>query len=97
MILDEATSSLDSKSEAMVQEALEHLMKGRTTIIIAHRLSTIQNVNQIVTIRGGQIDEVGSPLELARSGGIYDQLLRLQHGKKTESSQKKLQSYDIAG
>jgi len=97
LILDEATSSLDSKSEAMVQEALEYLMKGRTTIIIAHRLSTIQNVNQIVTIRGGQIDEVGSPLELARSGGIYDQLLRLQHGKKTESSQKKLQSYDIAG
>lgn len=97
LILDEATSSLDSKSEAMVQEALERLMKGRTTIIIAHRLSTIQNVDQIITILGGQIDEVGSPAELARSGGIYDQLLKLQHGKNKEQTQKKLQSYDIAG
>ncbi len=96
LILDEATSSLDSKSEAMVQEALEHLMRGRTTIIIAHRLSTIQNVDQIITIRGGKVDEVGSPEELARSGGIYDQLLKLQHGKNKEQTQKKLQSYDIA-
>ncbi len=97
LILDEATSSLDSKSEAMVQQALEHLMKGRTTIIIAHRLSTIQNVDQIVTLQSGKIDEVGSPGELAHSGGIYDQLLKLQHGKDKEQTQKKLQSYDIAG
>ncbi|HSX24214.1 MAG TPA: ABC transporter ATP-binding protein, partial [Candidatus Saccharimonadales bacterium] len=68
LILDEATSSLDSKSEAMVQEALERLMRGRTTIIIAHRLSTIQHVDQIITIRAGQIDEIGTPEELARSG-----------------------------
>ncbi len=97
LILDEATSSLDSKSEAMVQEALQHLMKGRTTIIIAHRLSTIQNVDQIVTMRGGSVDEIGSPDELASSGGIYDQLLKLQHGKDKEQTQKKLKSYDIAG
>lgn len=97
LILDEATSSLDSKSEAMVQDALEHLMKGRTTIIIAHRLSTIQHVDQIVTISGGTIDEIGTPAELAHSGGIYDQLLKLQHGKDKEQSEKKLQSYDIAG
>jgi ATP-binding cassette subfamily B protein len=96
LILDEATSSLDSKSEAMVQEALERLMKGRTTIIIAHRLSTIQHVDQIVTLRGGKIDEIGSPAELARSGGIYDQLLKLQRGKDKEQTKKKLQSYDIA-
>src|SRR4029077_14890759 len=82
LILDEATSSLDSRSEAMVQEALERLMHGRTTIIIAHRLSTIQHVDQIVTLRGGKVDEVGSPRELADSGGIYQQLLELQHGKK---------------
>lgn len=97
LILDEATSSLDSKSEAMVQEALERLMKGRTTIIIAHRLSTIQNVDQIITLRGGKVDEVGSPAELASSGGIYDELLKLQNGKNKEQTQKKLQSYDIAG
>lgn len=96
LILDEATSSLDSKSEAMVQEALERLMKGRTTIIIAHRLSTIQHVDQIVTLRGGTIDEIGSPAKLARSGGIYAQLLELQRGKKTESTKKKLQQFDIA-
>lgn len=97
LILDEATSSLDSKSEAMVQEALERLMRGRTTIIIAHRLSTIQNTDQIITLRGGEIDEIGSPHELAISGGIYDQLLKLQHGKDKEQSRKKLQSYEISG
>lgn len=96
LILDEATSSLDSKSELMVQEALERLMKQRTTIIIAHRLSTIQHVDTIVTLKNGQIDEVGSPAELARSGGIYDQLLKLQRGKKTETTTKKLQQYDIS-
>lgn len=97
LILDEATSSLDSKSEQMVQEALERLMKGRTTLIIAHRLSTIQNVDMIVTLRGGTIDEIGPPEVLAASNGIYAQLLALQHGKKTEQVKKKLQSFDIAG
>jgi ATP-binding cassette subfamily B protein len=61
LILDEATSSLDNKSEILVQEALEHLMKGRTTIIIAHRLSTIQNVDTIITLQKGVVQEVGSP------------------------------------
>lgn len=96
LILDEATSSLDSKSEQMVQEALETLMRGRTTLIIAHRLSTIENVDMIITLRGGTVDEVGSPQELARTSGIYSELLRLQHGKKTEQSKKQLSAYDIA-
>ncbi len=96
LILDEATSSLDSKSESMVQEALERLMKHRTTIIIAHRLSTIQNVDQIVTLRNGTIDEIGSPSELAKSGGIYDQLLKLQLGTDKEQVKKKLETFDIA-
>ncbi len=95
LVLDEATSSLDSKSENMVQQALERLMRGRTTIIIAHRLSTIQNVDQIITIRNGCIDEVGTPSELAHSGGIYDQLLKLQHGQ-TETTKKKLKEFEIA-
>ena len=96
LILDEATSSLDSKSERMVQEALERLMKGRTTLIIAHRLSTIQAVNQIVTLEGGKIGEIGSPAELSKTGGIYAQLLKLQQGK-TEATKKKLQAYEING
>jgi ATP-binding cassette subfamily B protein len=96
LILDEATSSLDSKSEAMVQEALLRLMKGRTTIIIAHRLSTIENVDQIITIQGGTVDEIGAPSELAKSGGIYAQLLQLQKGH-TETTDKKLKAYEIAG
>lgn len=96
LILDEATSSLDSKSEHMVQEALERLMKGRTTLIIAHRLSTIQSVDQIITLRNGRVDETGTPHELARSGGIYAQLLKLQQGG-TEASKKKLKEYEIAG
>jgi len=96
LVLDEATSSLDSKSERKVQEALERLMKGRTTLIIAHRLSTIQAVDQIVTIRGGKVDEIGSPEQLASSNGIYSQLLELQQGM-TEASKKKLQAYEIKG
>lgn len=94
LILDEATSSLDSKSERAVQEALEHLMKGRTTLIIAHRLSTIQTVNQIITLRNGKIDEVGSPSQLAHSGGIYAQLLEMQQ-TGGESTKKRLQKYQI--
>ncbi len=96
LILDEATSSLDSRSEGMVQDALEYLMQGRSTIIIAHRLSTIQNVDQIITLKNGKVDEIGSPTKLAKSGGIYSQLLALQHGKKTESNKKKLQKFDIS-
>lgn len=96
LILDEATSSLDSKSEHMVQEALERLMKGRTTIIIAHRLSTIQNVDTIVTLEDGVIAEMGSPRELAKAQGIYAELLKLQ-GSKTEATKRKLKAYEIAG
>ncbi len=95
LILDEATSSLDSKSERMVQEALDRLMKGRTTLIIAHRLSTIQAVDQIITLQNGKVDEIGSPEQLAVSGGIYSQLLALQQ-KPTEATKKKLQEFEIS-
>jgi len=96
LVLDEATSSLDSRSEQLVQQALERLMKNRTTIIIAHRLSTIQNVDQIVTIRGGTVDESGSPQELANSGGIYAQLLSLQHSGTDSAKQKRLKEFEMA-
>jgi ATP-binding cassette subfamily B protein len=96
LILDEATSSLDTKSERQVQQALERLMKGRTTLIIAHRLSTIQSVDTIVTLVGGKVGEIGTPEQLARSGGIYAQLLSLQQSH-TEAGKKKLQQYEMAG
>ncbi len=95
LILDEATSSLDSRSEHLVQEALERLMKGRTTLIIAHRLSTIQNVDQIITLRNGRVDESGAPEILAHSGGIYDELLKLQRGG-TDATKKKLKQFEIS-
>ncbi len=95
LILDEATSSLDSRAEAQVQAALERLMKGRTTLIIAHRLSTIAHVDKIVTLRGGTVDEVGSPSELAGTGGIYAELLQLQVGDRAKAK-KALGKYDIA-
>lgn len=79
LILDEATSSLDAESEALVQEALDELMKGRTTIIIAHRLATIRKVDRIYVLSEGRIVEEGSHLELAdREDGFYSNLVRLQ-------------------
>lgn len=96
LILDEATSALDTKAERAVQKGLEELMEGRTSLIIAHRLSTIATVDRIVTLKEGRIDEVGSPADLAASGGIYAELLGLQtEGGK--ASKKKLQSFDIVG
>ena len=79
LILDEATSSLDAHSEVLVQEALEKLMEGRTTIIIAHRLSTIKKVDRIFVIQQGRLAEMGSHAELTRlNNGIYSNLLKLQ-------------------
>lgn len=95
LILDEATSSLDSKAEHEVQQALDRLKKHRTTLIIAHRLSTIAGVDTIVTLKNGRVDEVGAPAELASTDGIYAQLLNLQLGA-TESAKKKLARFDIA-
>lgn len=79
LILDEATSSLDVHSEVLVQEALEKLMEGRTSIIIAHRLSTIKKVDRIFVIQEGKLAEMGSHLELSQmDNGIYNNLLQLQ-------------------
>jgi subfamily B ATP-binding cassette protein MsbA len=78
LILDEATSSLDAESEALVQEALEGLMVGRTTLVIAHRLSTIRKANRILVLSGGRIEEQGSHQELLALGGAYSRLYGLQ-------------------
>ncbi len=96
LILDEATSSLDNKAERLVQEALDRLMKGRTTLIIAHRLSTIAHVDTIVTLKNGAVDEIGSPTKLAKTGGIYAQLLRLQEAD-TARTKKRLKEFEIDG
>ena len=77
MILDEATSSLDAESEQLVQEALDKLMQGRTTLVIAHRLSTIINADKIVVLDAGRIVEMGTHAELIqRPGGHYADLYR---------------------
>ncbi len=80
LILDEATSSLDSESEAMIQEGLSYLMKGRTTFVIAHRLSTIRRADQILVIEQGRIAERGTHGELYALGGRYRELYDRQHG-----------------
>ncbi|MCA5003937.1 ABC transporter ATP-binding protein [Sphingobacterium bovistauri] len=87
LILDEATSALDSESERLVQEALEELMKNRTSIIIAHRLSTIKNADNIVVIENGIVAEFGNHDELTSKGsGLYHHLYTLQSAKRTVES-----------
>jgi ABC-type multidrug transport system fused ATPase/permease subunit len=83
LILDEATSSLDSESEAMIQEGLGYLMKGRTTFVIAHRLSTIRKADQILVVESGRIVERGTHESLYAEGGRYYDLYTRQHGVET--------------
>jgi ATP-binding cassette subfamily B protein len=81
LILDEATSSLDSQSEALIQDALKKLIQGKTTIVIAHRLSTIRQMDRIVVIEKGKIVEDGTHEELAnKKSGLYKKLWDLQAG-----------------
>ncbi len=91
LILDEATSSLDAKSEKEVQDALENLMKHKLVIIIAHRFSTIQNVDKILVVNDGKIEESGTPQELSNKPGIYSELLNYQ----IEGNKKLLEKFDI--
>jgi len=87
LVLDEATSSLDSESEALIQEALKRVMMGRTNIVIAHRLSTILAADQILVIDHGQIVERGTHKELLKSNGIYKKLYTTQfHRQQTDNS-----------
>ena len=80
LLLDEATSALDAESERLVQDALEHLMEDRTTLVIAHRLSTVRAADRIVVMEDGRIVEQGTHQQLSSNGGLYARLASLQFG-----------------
>ena len=86
LILDEATSALDSESEQLVQEALDRLMKGRTSVVIAHRLSTIRNADHILVLNQGEVAERGTHDALIDKGGIYSELVKLQNVGKGDNT-----------
>ena len=92
LILDEATASVDTATERLIQEALERLMKGRTSFVIAHRLSTIRNADQILVLRQGEIIERGTHQELLEIGGLYSKLARIQNTTFIEESFEKLEA-----
>jgi ATP-binding cassette, subfamily B, bacterial len=79
LLLDEATASVDTATERLIQEALNHLMQNRTSFVIAHRLSTIRNADQILVLRHGQIVERGTHEELLELNGLYARLARIQN------------------
>ncbi len=79
ILLDEATSSIDSESEAMIQKAISEILKNRTSIVVAHRLSTIKEVDKIVVIDSGEIKEIGNHKDLIQSNGFYNKLYEMQY------------------
>ncbi|KPV56729.1 multidrug ABC transporter permease, partial [Paenibacillus sp. A3] len=99
LILDEATASIDTETEAVIQAALEVLKKGRTTFIIAHRLSTIKAADQILVLDRGEIKESGTHDELMRLGGRYYQMYRLQSGELSaeEASEIRTSEGEVQG
>ena len=78
LILDEATSALDSVTEQRIQQSLDTLAEGRTTLIIAHRLSTVKNADRVAVVEGGGVAEEGTPAELLAQDGLYAELCRAQ-------------------
>jgi ABC-type multidrug transport system ATPase subunit len=97
LILDEATSSLDSETEALIQEALSNLIKGRTVFVIAHRLSTIQNCDEIFVVENGQFVERGNHEELLRLGGRYARYYNIQFSSRPTVDVQALTAQVTAG
>ena len=90
--MDEATSSVDTETELLIQDALDKVMKDRTCLVIAHRLSTIRNADRIIVLHHGEVREMGSHAELMEKRGIYYRLYQLQY----EREELKLATYDAA-
>jgi len=88
LVLDEATSSVDTETELLIQEAIKKLLQGRTSIVIAHRLSTIQNSDKIIVLHKGEIREMGTHQELLVQNGIYRRLYQLQYKEQEGVSPK---------
>jgi ABC-type multidrug transport system fused ATPase/permease subunit len=86
LILDEPTSSIDSRTEAVILDALEQLMEGRTTLIVAHRLSTLRRADRILVINAGEVVEQGTHESLVAAGGLYTLLNSLQGGARRDVS-----------
>jgi ATP-binding cassette subfamily B protein len=86
LILDEATASIDSETEARVQSALDALLRGRTAVVIAHRLSTVRRADRILVFHHGRIVEQGSHAELLQQGGVYARLYELQFAAREETA-----------
>ncbi|MEO2150331.1 MAG: hypothetical protein ABGY15_09150, partial [bacterium] len=81
LVLDEATSHVDTETEALIQDAIDRLVKGRTSVIVAHRLSTVRKADRILVMHHGQLREEGGHDELVALDGIYARLVKLQFGK----------------
>ena len=90
--MDEATSSVDTETELLIQDALDKVMKDRTCLVIAHRLSTIRNADRIIVLHHGEIREIGSHVELMEKRGLYHRLYQLQY----EREELKLVAHDAA-
>jgi ATP-binding cassette subfamily B protein len=92
LVMDEATSSVDTETELLIQDALDKVMKDRTCLVIAHRLSTIRNADRIIVLHHGEIREIGSHVELMEKRGLYHRLYQLQYQRE----ELKLAAHDAA-
>lgn len=94
LIFDEATAAVDSETEHLIQEAIERLIRGRTTLMIAHRLSTLKNANKIAVVDKGEIIEFGSPEELMAKKGKYYKLIQIQSMGEQLMAQKRAENFE---